>query len=595
MRNEESIKTKFLGAKSPQALADLLDISLERLNYLSFIMPDSARYTSMTLKKKCGEDRNIYIPEASLKIVQKRLYRLLLNVYTAKQSTFGFVPGKNIVQNARRHERKKNILNIDIKDFFPSINFGRVRGLLIAKPYELQPNIATIVSQICCFNNQLPQGAPTSPIISNMICSKLDHDLISLARSNKCTYTRYADDITFSTNLYTMPEDILKDNNISGLELGDKLLSIFKNNGFDINPKKTRASTKYRRQEVTGITVNQFLNVRRTYIRQIRAMLNAWEKYGLELSEKKYNELHIRNMISSNHSVSFKHVIKGKIDYLGAVRGKNDYLYLKLLFRLKALAPDLVRNPIFINQLDGNKIYIMTEGKTDWKHMENALNRFKEKGLYPTLNIEFIKKYPDRWPEGNEALLTWCKHESLIPNKDLRIFIFDNDDEKKNSEIKQGGKWFKNWGNNVYSLALPVPHHRAETPLVCIELYYKNDDLLTEDEYGRRIYLTREFISKSGHLENNHTVSCRSNKIQRQNPLKIEVVDKDVRTATGKSIGLSKSDFAEYVYTGKKNFDNFNLDSFRLLFDEISLIKLEAFKQTDKNVIQRFFRKFSLK
>src|SRR5205814_3311637 len=116
-----------------------------------------------------------------------------------------FIPARSILTNAKPHLRQKFVLNVDLKDFFPTINFGRVRGVLIAKPYCLLPHIATYIARICCRDNALPQGAPTSPIISNMICSRLDRQLLRLARQYRCVYTRYADDLTFSTSMPRFP------------------------------------------------------------------------------------------------------------------------------------------------------------------------------------------------------------------------------------------------------------------------------------------------------------------------------------------------------------------------------------------------------
>ncbi|MFM7372884.1 MAG: reverse transcriptase domain-containing protein, partial [Sphaerospermopsis kisseleviana] len=104
-----------------------------------------------------------------------------------------------MVTNAKNHCNKKFVLNLDIKDFFPTITQQRIRGVMMSPPYNLPSQIATTISHICCYEGKLPQGAPTSPIISNIVCAKLDSELRLLAKQNKCFYTRYADDITFST------------------------------------------------------------------------------------------------------------------------------------------------------------------------------------------------------------------------------------------------------------------------------------------------------------------------------------------------------------------------------------------------------------
>jgi len=170
----EDLRKKFLSLKTPRELAFLLVIKYEKLNYLIYKKETSAKYRSFYLNKKSGGHRRIDTPIGPLKIVQRKLNDILQLIYTPKPSVHGFIFDRNIVTNSQAHIRKPVILNLDLKDFFPSINFGRVRGMFMGYPYKLPPKIATFIAQICCHNNQLPQGAPTSPIISNMICSKLD-------------------------------------------------------------------------------------------------------------------------------------------------------------------------------------------------------------------------------------------------------------------------------------------------------------------------------------------------------------------------------------------------------------------------------------
>ncbi len=179
--------------------------------------------------------------------------------------------------NAQRHKKRKWILNIDLKDFFPSINFGRVRGFFIKNRFfQLDPNIATIIAQIACWRNQLPQGSPCSPIISNLITQPMDIRLNQLAKKERCTYTRYADDLTFSTNLPEFPSRIAHQEvgEKHAWILADKLRYIVHRSGFQINSKKTRMMYSRSRQEVTGLTVNKQVNANADYIRYARAQAN---------------------------------------------------------------------------------------------------------------------------------------------------------------------------------------------------------------------------------------------------------------------------------------------------------------------------------
>ena len=195
----EDLRSKFFGLETVKDIASLLDVKYNRLIYCIYRTNPKKRYYSFQINKKNGKFRNISAPSPFIKILQQKLNQVLKAVYNPKPSAHGFVINRSIVTNASKHLSRKYVFNIDLKDFFPSINFGRVRGMFMAKPYNLPEKVSTVLAHLCCFDRQLPQGAPTSPIISNMICGKLDSQLQQLASKYRCTYSRYADDITFST------------------------------------------------------------------------------------------------------------------------------------------------------------------------------------------------------------------------------------------------------------------------------------------------------------------------------------------------------------------------------------------------------------
>ena len=126
--------------------------------------------------------RVIKAPNEQLKGFQRRLKVHLEKLYEPHQAATGFIKERGIVSNAKEHIKKAAVFNIDLANFFDQINFGRVRGMLMAKPYCLQEDTATIIAHLCCCNKIVPQGAPTSPVISNMICKKLDRELSFLAK-----------------------------------------------------------------------------------------------------------------------------------------------------------------------------------------------------------------------------------------------------------------------------------------------------------------------------------------------------------------------------------------------------------------------------
>jgi RNA-directed DNA polymerase len=307
------------------------------------------RYEQFYIRKKTGGLRVISAPISAIKLIQRKLSQVLYSVYTPKAPVHGFVPSRSIVTNAQQHVRKRYVFNIDLADFFGSIHFGRVRGVFMNAPYNLPADVSTVLAQICCLSNKLPQGAPTSPVVSNMICARLDSQLRLLAKEKHCTYTRYADDITFSTRLTKFPRDIAYRDQEDSILVGKRLLTIIEGNDFKVNWKKVRLQHKNCSQEVTGLTVNQFPNVDRRFIRKISSMLHVWDKYGLFSARIEYQKKRIKELKEFQPELStkelskmtfplFEDVLKGKINFLGMIRGKDDPLFLKYLGWYRALA-----------------------------------------------------------------------------------------------------------------------------------------------------------------------------------------------------------------------------------------------------------------
>jgi len=283
--------------------------------------------------------------------VQQKLLQVLSEVYRPRGCVHGFVRNRSIVSNAARHTARAWVLNVDLKDFFPSINFGRVRGMFMAPPYRLPEAVATALAQVCCHENQLPQGAPTSPVVANMVTARMDGELLSLAREYRLTYSRFADDLTFSTSQRSFPSALAARPSPSALTtLGPHLEHVLTRNGFAPNPAKVRLQSRSVRQEVTGLTVNRTPNVQRAYIRQVRAMLHAWERFGLQAAA---DEFHVRfdrkHRNPKRGPAEFARVVKGKIDFLKMVRGDGHPIVVALSARFGTLVG---RSPRAVPTLD---------------------------------------------------------------------------------------------------------------------------------------------------------------------------------------------------------------------------------------------------
>ncbi|HRO04093.1 MAG TPA: reverse transcriptase domain-containing protein, partial [Terricaulis sp.] len=149
--------------------------------------------------------RQIHAPVGLIRELQEKLAPLLQLHYAAHPGAHGFIKERSILTNAAEHVGQRQVLNVDLEDFFPSVNFGRVRGIFMAPPFKLGPAAAALFAQLCTHRNGLPQGAPTSPPLSNFAAVQLDRALSRLARENGVRYSRYADDITFSGNQVTFP------------------------------------------------------------------------------------------------------------------------------------------------------------------------------------------------------------------------------------------------------------------------------------------------------------------------------------------------------------------------------------------------------
>lgn len=457
---------------------------LKQITFYANPKSSNKAYKEFQIKKKSGGIRTIYAPEKGLKAIQKTLALILQCVFEPHEAAKGFVIGNSIVDNAKEHVGQNYVYNIDLKDFFPSIdqarvwaclklipfnlvdsshgrknnskesitlenfrildvqdseesnvikfyfqnasfvegsysislekegkiaykiekqilnkneNFGtiilfkeysnlellenylykkaqesqldlikilqknqlefkqffnyKLRELIISHQEKLKGKnnkikIADIIASISCTEmiverkdntgvwqkvkrNVLPQGAPTSPVFSNIICQRLDKRLSGVAKRFNLNYTRYADDITFSSmhNVYQENSKFLKE-----------LTRIIKEQNFDIKESKTRLQKTGFRQEVTGLIVNDKVNVRKRYLKQIRMWLYYWEKYGYNKAEAIFlrdytlDKGHIKNV-----KPNFQNVLSGKLKYLKMVKGVENTTYIALNKRFEKL------------------------------------------------------------------------------------------------------------------------------------------------------------------------------------------------------------------------------------------------------------------
>jgi len=333
-----------LTIQTSERITDKTPITIN--SFLYFSSPSIARnaYKTFRIKKKSGGTREINAPVYKLKKIQEALSEVFQNLYHPHQAANGFVKKKSIVLNAQPHIGQNYVFNTDLKDFFSSIDQARVWKRLQFPPFNLSKEagrleIANRIAAICCTEmeverfdeagnitiakrNVLPQGAPTSPVLSNIIAQRLDYKLTGLANRFGLNYTRYADDITFSSkhNVYQ-----------KGGEFLQELDRIVVSQNFRINHDKTRLQKRGFHQEVTGLIVNEKPNVKTRYIKQLRMWISYWEKYGYNKAE----EIFLRDYIKDKghvkkHKPDLVNVLNGKLLYLKMVKGDLDPTYCKL-------------------------------------------------------------------------------------------------------------------------------------------------------------------------------------------------------------------------------------------------------------------------
>lgn len=313
-------------------------VSMKQLANMAYTGNGEHRYHSFQIpKKKKGEFRTIDAPVPLLKNIQRALNCVLQAVYTPHTAAMGFVKGCSVVDNARVHLGQRYVYNIDLKDFFPSISSGRVYACLCSKRFSLLPEIASLICDLCCYTNSegrkvLPQGAPTSPTITNIVCERMDRQLQKLAHAYGLRYTRYADDITFSGNTYVFaPEG----------RFCKRLKHIVEEEErFTINPNKTRLEHQGMRQEATGVTVNHKPNVSRDYVRQLRTLIHNWEMNGYQKAQAEflvhYAATNTKNLQwKGTHHI--ENIIAGKLLYMKMVKGETDSTYRGLKKRFDLL------------------------------------------------------------------------------------------------------------------------------------------------------------------------------------------------------------------------------------------------------------------
>ncbi|WP_417854630.1 retron St85 family RNA-directed DNA polymerase [Xanthomarina gelatinilytica] len=271
-----------------------------------------AYYRYYKIPKKNGGTRTIQEPLPNLKDIQHWILKNILYKIHSSNYAKAYIKNKGLKENLKFHKNQLKIFSIDIKDFFPTINYEKV--YLVFKEVGYSDTISKYLAKLCCLNESLPQGAPTSPYISNLVMRNIDNRIGSYCLEREIRFTRYADDLTFSGDF-------------DETELNQFVIELLNDEGFELNDSKTKSMFKSQRQIVTGVIVNEKIQLPKEKRRKIRQTLYFINKFGLDSHIEK---------IGMNKRNYLNHLI-GQIGF-GLYLNPNDSElkeYMKTITKLK--------------------------------------------------------------------------------------------------------------------------------------------------------------------------------------------------------------------------------------------------------------------
>ncbi len=273
-------------------------------------------YKIIKIKKRNGKYRTIYEPDPILKSIQRRILSNILEERNVSKYSKAYYKGISLKDNAIPHVNKKIILKLDIENFFPNITFMNVYNACF--PMELYPKqVGMLLTYLCTINDYVPQGAPTSSYISNLVMRDFDNEIGSFCEERNIDYTRYSDDMTFSGD-FNVYEIIVKVRKMLG-----KL-------GLNINNDKIHVAKNSREQNVTGLIVNEKVQVSKKYRRKIRQEIYYIKKYGI-LEHMKRNNINDKN--------KYLNSLYGKINYVLQINNEDKEFvkYKEIVSELKKI------------------------------------------------------------------------------------------------------------------------------------------------------------------------------------------------------------------------------------------------------------------
>lgn len=314
-QRHQHLKSVFCATNSINTLAYLLKTDKRKL----LMMAKQPRYRQFSVSKKGGGERAIEAPFAELKKIQSQLSNYLQSVYYFEKSSasYGFIVGvrneddrRNVLTNAKKHLHQPYMVNIDLKDFFHTITRRQVVKIFENPPFKFRRSLPDLLANLTTFQDRLPMGTPTSPVLSNFACRQLDAQLIDLAQKMGWTFTRYADDMTFSSKkpINAQQFNVLKELIIS--------------QGFIINERKLKFYGPDDQKIVTGLLIADTVSLAPDYlptlekdIQKLRAVMHTQNEQG---------------QFSTRWVEQFKKQLRGRLSFAGFVLKPSNQIYIQL-------------------------------------------------------------------------------------------------------------------------------------------------------------------------------------------------------------------------------------------------------------------------
>ncbi|MCB0572553.1 MAG: RNA-directed DNA polymerase [Phaeodactylibacter sp.] len=305
----------FCSINSIRSLCSLLKMDQRRLTLLVRQPP----YKVFTVPKKDGGERIIEAPGTDLKGVLGRLNRYLQSVYYFEKSSaaYGFIVGvhddndrRNVVTNARKHAGRAYLLNVDLTDFFHAVSRERIVEIFQSKPFQFKRDLPDLLAGLTTYQGRLPMGTPTSPVLSNFACRELDARLTTYSGNMLWVYTRYADDMSFSSN---KPIDADK---------VDSVRAIIREEGFEVNERKLKVFGPEDDKIVTGLLVTDKVTLAPDYLSGLADDIHQLQNVLLIQNEQ--------GQLSTRWVEQFKKNIIGRLNFAGFVLKRNNESYMEL-------------------------------------------------------------------------------------------------------------------------------------------------------------------------------------------------------------------------------------------------------------------------